>query len=81
MNWRIFDAKNITLGAKIKVGGVSYLNTKPLLYGIERSDLMNEIDLMLDYPAKLAQSLKEGSIDVALLPVAAIPTISGASRR
>ena len=78
MNWRIFDAKNITLGAKIKVGGVSYLNTKPLLYGIERSDLMNEIDLMLDYPAKLAQSLKEGSIDVALLPVAAIPTISGA---
>ena len=39
---------------------------------------MNEIALLLDYPANLATSLKEGSIDMALLPVAAIPDIPGA---
>jgi len=67
------------LSAKIKVAAVSYLNTKPLLYGIERSNaLMNDIELVVDYPANLARSLKEGSIDMALLPVAAMPGIEGA---
>jgi chorismate dehydratase len=66
------------LSAKIKVAAVSYLNTKPLLYGIERSAVMNDIDLVVDYPANLARSLKDGSIDMALLPVAAIPGIEGA---
>jgi chorismate dehydratase len=64
--------------AKIKVAAVSYLNTKPLLWGIERSPVMNEIELLLDYPANLAASLMEGSIDMALLPVAAMPGIPGA---
>ncbi len=62
---------------KIKVAAVSYLNTKPLLYGIERSDIKNEIELILDYPSQLAKSLQEGIIDLALLPVAAIPGIIG----
>lgn len=66
------------LADKIKVGAVSYLNTKPLLYGIERSDLMNEIELTLDYPAQLAKKLQDGEIDMALLPVAAMPGINGA---
>ena len=63
---------------KIKIAAVSYLNTKPLLYGIEHSDIINEIDIVLDYPSRLAESLKNGTIDVALLPVAAIPGIPGA---
>lgn len=66
------------MGAKIKVAAVSYLNTKPLLYGIEQSAVRKNIDLLLDYPANLAKSLQEGSIDMALLPVAAMQTIPGA---
>lgn len=66
------------LVSKIKVAAVSYLNTKPLLYGIERSDLINDIELIVDYPSQLAKSLEEGSIDLALLPVAAIPGVKGA---
>jgi chorismate dehydratase len=66
------------LNPKIKVTAVSYLNTKPLLYGIERSNIINDIELILNYPSQLAQSLKEGFIDVALLPVAAIPDIPNA---
>ncbi len=72
-------AKKQNLASKIKVAAVSYLNTKPLLYGIERSDLANDIELIVDYPAQLAKSLQGGSIDLALLPVAAIPSITGAN--
>lgn len=64
--------------SKIKVAAVSYLNTKPLLWGIERSPVMEEIDLLLDYPANLAQALLEDKIDMALMPVAAMPGIPGA---
>ena len=39
---------------------------------------MNDIELLLDYPANLAKSLQDGSIDMALLPVAAMPFIPGA---
>lgn len=64
--------------SKIKVGAVSYLNTKPLLYGIERSPIQETIELSLAYPAQLAQQLREGSIDMALMPVAALQEIDGA---
>lgn len=67
------------MSAVIKVGAVSYLNTKPLLYGIEHSDLVNDIELSLNYPALLAKQLQEGTIDMALLPVAAMPGIAGAN--
>ncbi len=63
---------------KIKIGAVSYLNTKPLLFGIEHSDISNETEIILDYPARLAKKLMEGEIDMALLPVAAIPSIHSA---
>ncbi len=63
---------------KIKVAAVSYLNTKPLLYGIRRSRIWNEIELTVDYPARLVAQMQGGHIDIALLPVAAIPSITGA---
>ena len=62
---------------KIKVGAVSYLNTKPLLYGIRRSEeLMEMIELVEDYPAKIAGMLVDGTIDVGLAPVAVIPKLN-----
>ncbi len=51
-----------------------------MLWGIERSEVMEDIELLLDYPANLATSLMEDRIDVALLPVAAMPGIPGARR-
>lgn len=63
---------------KIKVAAVSYLNTKPLLYGIEHHPVRNDIDLIVDYPAKVAQMVIEGQADVGLIPVAAIPKIKDA---
>jgi chorismate dehydratase len=66
------------LESKIKVGSVSYSNAKPLIYGLEQSAIIDKIDLSLDYPAQLVNHLKNGSIDVALMPVAAIPEIPNA---
>ena len=62
----------------VRVGAVNYLNTKPLLYGIERSNIVQPANLILDYPSRLASMLREDVIDAALLPVAAIPSIPGA---
>jgi len=52
---------------------VSYLNTRPLLYGIEHSPVLQSIDLLQDYPARIASQLLDGSIDMGLVPVAVIP--------
>ncbi len=61
---------------KIKVGAVSYLNTKPLLYGIKRSaKLMEQVELVEDYPSNIAAMLVDGTIDVGLVPVAIIPRL------
>lgn len=58
---------------KIRVGAVSYLNTKPLLYGIEKSDIINEIELVIDYPSRIASMLLNDELDMGLVPVAIIP--------
>jgi chorismate dehydratase len=52
---------------------VSYLNTKPLLYGIERSPLLENMELITDHPAGIAAMLLQDQIDVGLVPVAIIP--------
>ena len=56
---------------KIRVGAVSYLNTNPLLYGIKRHAVINEIELIEDYPSKIAQMLIDDEVDIGLIPVAA----------
>lgn len=62
----------------MRLTAVSYLNTKPFIYGLFRSDLAGEIDLSLDIPAVCAQKLLSGEVDVALTPVAVIPELSEA---
>jgi chorismate dehydratase len=52
---------------------VSYLNTKPLLYGIQRSPVLNDIELVIDYPSRIADMLLKDEIDMGLVPVAVIP--------
>ncbi len=59
-------------GNKIRVGVVNYLNTKPLVYGLERPPIKDLIELKGDYPARLAQMLIDGEIDVGLVPIAVL---------
>lgn len=60
---------------KIRVGAVSYLNTKPLIYGFEQGKMRDEIDLLIDYPANIASQLINDKIDVGLVPVAILPLL------
>jgi chorismate dehydratase len=55
------------------VAAVNYLNTKPLLYGIKKHPVFEQIDLVEDYPAKIADMLLNGIVDLALVPIAIIP--------
>jgi chorismate dehydratase len=51
---------------RYRIGAVSYLNSKPLIYGLqERADC----DLVLDLPSRLADGLLEGRFDAALVPI------------
>lgn len=60
---------------KIKVGIVNYLNTKPLVYGLERPPINEQIELIGDYPARVAEMLLNDEIDVGLVPVAVLPLL------
>ncbi len=60
---------------KIRVGAVSYLNTKPLTFAFEHGAMHKQLNLHFDYPSKLAEQLMNDEIDVGLIPVAAIPLL------
>jgi chorismate dehydratase len=60
------------LNTKIRISAVSYTNTKPFLYGIQHSEIINKIDLSLDIPSDCAQKLIDDKVDIGLIPVAAI---------
>jgi chorismate dehydratase len=64
---------------KIKISAVSYLNSKPFVYGLVHSQLLENIDLSLDIPSLCASKLKEKIVDIGLVPTAAIPEIEGAN--
>lgn len=63
---------------KIQVGAVSYLNTIPMIHGMQAGALHEQMDLILDYPSKLAGMLQSGELDLALIPVAMMPNIPDA---
>lgn len=54
---------------------VSYLNTKPLLYGLLRSTVQEELEMDLAIPSECARRLVSGEADIALVPVAVIPEL------
>jgi chorismate dehydratase len=56
---------------KIRISAVSYTNTKPFIYGIQHSGLLDKIELSLDMPSDCAQKLIDDVVDIGLIPVAA----------
>jgi chorismate dehydratase len=71
----------------IRVGAVSYLNTKPLIEGL--GEFAPNAQLILDVPSRLADRLAAGDLDVGLIPVveyfragnySIVPGVSIASR-
>lgn len=62
----------------IRIGAVSYLNTKPFVLGLTHAPDRPDILLTSDYPAAVAEQLLFNKIDIGLIPVAALQRIPGA---
>lgn len=57
---------------KIGVSAVSYTNTLPFLNGIRNSDVMNMINLSVDYPSECARKVIDDEVDMGIIPIAAL---------
>jgi Menaquinone biosynthesis len=73
MNFNNATDPNNEINRKIRIGAVSYLNSKPLIYGLENGLMKDEAELIIDYPSNIAQALLNNSIDIGLVPVAIMP--------
>lgn len=56
----------------MRVGAVSYLNTVPLVFGMQHGDERQLVDLSFSVPSVCAERVEAGSIDIGLVPVAEI---------
>ncbi|MEY4927775.1 MAG: hypothetical protein RI894_2211 [Bacteroidota bacterium] len=59
----------------MRITAVSYLNTKPLLYGIFHTEMDSKLQISLDIPSVCAQKLLSGEADLGLIPVGALPDL------
>ena len=76
--WFSLLANLAELDKRLRIGAVSYLNTRPMMYGIHRSGLVHKVNLVADFPANIASMLINDEIDIGLIPVAAIPGLQKA---
>ena len=60
------------MNAPVRIAASSYLNSRPLLYGLGRGAARERIHIEHAPPSECARRLAEGEVDVGLLPVAAI---------
>lgn len=51
----------------LRVGAVSYLNSKPLVFGIEQA--LADAEIRFDLPSRLADDLAHARLDLALVPI------------
>ncbi len=63
------------MATRLRVGAVSYLNAKPLYFGL--AEAAPEVSLSMDVPSRLADRLAAGELDVALIP--SVEYLRGAS--
>tara|TARA_B100000700_G_scaffold131962_2_gene147510 strand:+ start:4148 stop:4936 length:789 start_codon:yes stop_codon:yes gene_type:complete len=50
----------------VKIGAVSYLNTKPLVFGLQ--ERLPNAEIIFDLPSRLADGLAQRQLDIALIP-------------
>ncbi len=55
---------------KTRVYIVSYLNSKPFFYGLNKSSIVRQVEISLDIPSKIVAKLTYNMADIGLMPVA-----------
>ncbi len=59
---------------RLRLAAVSFLNARPITYGLERGAGDEMFDLRFDLPARCAEALASGAVDLALLPLGSYAT-------
>lgn len=59
-----------------RISIVSYLNSKPFLYGLNKSLVANNFEISLDIPSKIVAKLSYNLADVGLIPVAGLEDLN-----
>lgn len=59
------------------ITAINYLNTVPMIYGIEHGGIVPQAGLRIAVPSACADAAKAGATDIALVPVAEVPSIVG----
>ncbi|HEY4393072.1 MAG TPA: cyclic dehypoxanthinyl futalosine synthase [Polyangia bacterium] len=59
---------------QIRLSAVSFLNARPITYGLEQARDDDRFELSFDLPSRCAERLAEGDADLGLIPVGAYAT-------
>ncbi len=62
---------------RLRISAISYLNTAPLMWDFEHSELGRQFDISYTLPSACARSLAEGTADIGIIPAAAYVEIPG----
>jgi chorismate dehydratase len=60
---------------KLRIAAISFLNTAPLMWNFEHTELGHEFDIISTVPAECADMLRAGAADIGIVPVVAYSTI------
>jgi chorismate dehydratase len=62
---------------RLRISAISYLNTAPLMWDLERGAAGRDFEITYTLPAACARALAEGTADVGIIPAAAYASIPG----
>jgi chorismate dehydratase len=62
---------------KLRVSIVEYLNTAPLVWGLTDGPLAGKYDLSFTLPSQCAEALRDGKVDIAIIPAIEYQRIPG----
>ena len=62
---------------KVKISVVSYLNSIPFVFGLEKSS-NEQLEISKDIPSECASKLIDGRVDIGLIPIAMIGNVPNA---
>src|SRR5436190_7165457 len=60
---------------RLRISAISYLNTAPLMWDFEKTNIGSEFDICYTIPSDCARALAEGSADIGIIPAAAYASI------
>ncbi len=56
---------------RVRLSAVSFLNARPITYGLEQTLDVRPFELSFDLPSRCAERLATGDADLGLIPVGA----------